>query len=240
LLNISAQAQEKAPRWSVGVTAGPAFPVGKFSGYHSPIQSSGGVSIGESAELSGEYRICRSFALAMTFSGQLNHGAGVPYFLTNGQFSHSPESNIGFNRDWRMSRILTGGVYTIPLSKRKGPAFFVRLLGGIAKIRTPDYSFNELEIQNNILPLIQPNYITYPGATLPWTFSYETGAGIKWGLSPTVALLCYAGYSGSRPSKEIPNIIVTCPNGGCNLPPIPDGSFMTGTIQVRAGAEITL
>ncbi|HXB93766.1 MAG TPA: hypothetical protein VNU70_01370 [Puia sp.] len=234
LLTTPAKAQEKAPHWSIGLAAGPAFPVGTFAGYHSPIQSSGGVSIGGNAELSGEYRLCPSFSVAMAFSGQVNHGAGVPYYLTQQHFSSSSGANTGFNSDWRIARILAGGVYSIPLSKRQGPALFFRLLAGIGKIRTPDYSYTVYP------PSGFPSNITQPGASLSWTFSYETGAGIKWGLSPGVALLCYAGYSGSRPSKETPNIIITCPNGGCNLLPLPDGSFVTGTIQVRAGAQIAL
>jgi hypothetical protein len=229
LLTLSAAAQGNASRWAIGLTAGPAFPVGTFAGYHSLDQQSGGVSIGGSAELSGEYRICRSFSVAMAFNGQLNHGPGVPYYLTQQHFSSSSGGNIGFNSDWRIARILAGGVYSIPLSKRQGPALFFRLLAGIGKIRTPDYT--------TVLdqPSGYPAYITTPGAALPWTFSYETDAGIKWGLSRRCTFLIDAGYNGASPSKQAPNIIYMCPNGGCNMLPLPDGTFVTGTFALHAG-----
>jgi len=229
LLNISAQTQQNPSRWAIGVTAGPAFPVGTLAGYHSPIQSSGGVSIGESAELSCEYWISRSFSVAMAFSGQLDHGAGIPRYLRMEQEDQSTKSNTGLKSDWQMARVLSGGMYTIPLSKRQGPALFVRLLAGIGKTRTPDYSFFS---DNPGMPVS----ITEPGASLPWTFSYEPDAGIKWDLSRRCTFVTYAGYSGSRPSKEVANVITSCPFGGCTGPHPPSSeSFMTGTIFLRAG-----
>lgn len=237
LLNMPAQAQEKASRWSIGITAGPTFPVGEFAGYHSSYASPGGVNTGESAELSGQYRICRSFGVAMSVSGQLNHGTGIPYTLRTPEQTEPYRTNTGINNDWQVTRLLTGGVYTLPLSNRRGPALLVRLLGGIQKVRTPDYSYIDPAVE--YLPGYS-NQITQPGAALHWVFSYAADAGLEWKLSPKLAFLGYGGYAGGERSKETSTVIYNCPNGGCGLLPPSTGSFGTGTIFLRAGVAFWL
>lgn len=230
LLTIPAKAQMDPSRWMIGVTAGPAFPTGTFAGYHSYLPSSGGVSTGENAELSAEYRLYRSFSVAIVISGQLNHGAGEPYYLTQEQAQSN--SNTGLRSDWQMTRVLAGGVYTIPLSGRRGPDPFIRLLAGIQQTRTPDYSFIS---GNPGIPSVRE-----PGTTLPWAFAYETGAGIKWPVSGRCTLLTFAGYTRSHPVKEAPNVFESCPLGGCSGPPLPDGTFVTQTLFLRAGIAFLL
>lgn len=231
-LNTPAQAQVNTSRWMIGVTAGPAFPAGTFAGYHSYLPSSGGVSIGGNAELSAEYRLYRSFGIAMAISGQLNHGAGEPYYLTQ-EWAASSQDNPGFRNDWQMTRVLAGGIYTIPLSRRKGPDLLIRMLTGIQRTRTPDYSY----VSGN--PGI-PSDVREPGSTLPWAFAYETGTGIQWPVSGRCSLLAFAGFTGSHPVKEAPNVIEICPLGGCSGPPLPDGTFVTETLFLRAGAAFWL
>ena len=237
LLNMPVQAQEKTSRWSIGLTAGPAFPVGAFANYHNQFVSPTGVNTGESAELFGKYRVTRCLSIALAFNGQLNHGAGIPYTLRPLYESEPIATNNGIKNDWQIARMLAGGVYSLPLSKHQGPALFIRMLAGVQKIRTPDYTYL------NILSVVSSaysDYITAPGAALHWVLSYEADAGIRWGLSKRVALLGCGGYSGSGQSKEASTLTYMCPNGGCTLSSSAEGSFVTGTIQVRVGAEIAL
>jgi hypothetical protein len=115
----------------------------------------------------------------------------------------------------------------------------LRALAGLQGTRTPDFSY-----QYPFPDLIYPNWVTAYGVNLPWTFSYEADAGLKWNFRGRVALLAYAGYDGCRPSKPPAELLLFGPNNNMTIPlngykpgtvPLP-----TGTIHLRAGIEMRL
>lgn len=222
----------------MGVAAGAAFPVGEFKGYRNLNSSAGGVNTGESAELFGQYRVRRSLSAIIAFSGQLNHGNGIPLQLRNPHEQEPASTNNSIWNNWQIVRVLTGGAYAVPLGRRRAPELLVRLLAGVQRIRTPDYTYSEPAA---ILPGYPgPLLVTEPGAVLQWVFSYEADAGVKWKLSGRTAFLAYAGYTGGQRSEEAPMIFNVPPNGYVSRSSYPNGYFVTGTIHVRAGLTFGL
>jgi hypothetical protein len=235
-LTLPAQAQksvstrpEKASRWSIGLTAGPAFPVGKFVNPLGP--GSGTVHAGGSAEINGEYRLCHTFSATMVLQGQINNGNVLAYMLPNPADGYL--TGPYGDKDWRIARLLAGGIYTLPLSKQKGPALLIRLLAGIQKTRTADYHYSNQ--MNNI-------DVAYPGISFPWAFSYEADAGIKWPLpGKRIALIGYAGYNGCKPAKDFVynfSYLAYPANGIARI--TQRHTFPTGTIHARVGIEVQL
>ncbi|HEV9036228.1 MAG TPA: hypothetical protein VGQ51_06410 [Puia sp.] len=241
-LQMSAQSP-KPSRWSVALTAGPAIPVGTFAGTHNSNAGDKTVSTGGLLELSGSYRIWRFFSAAVAFDGQLNRGNGIssdlgPMYLYNS----AAVAHIGvFGKDWQIARVLAGGLFTLPLSKKGGPTLMLRALAGIQKTRTPAVSYPE-----------SPVITTYPGTfyvranSLSTAFSYQLDAGLKWKLSSKWAFLVFAGYNGCRPSFSPhlifypPGEMVPGPSGAGPLMSNRNTSLPTGTISIRAGLSYSL
>lgn len=225
LLTLSAQAQqsaspqpENAPglpgnasRWSIGLTAGPAFPVGKFVNPQDPNVAT--VHAGGSVEINGAYRLCHVFSATMVLQGQLNNGDGMFYGLPN---PVDGDATGPYNvKDWRIARLLGGGIYSLPLAKPTGPALLIRALAGIQKTKTAN-----------------------PEISFPWAFSYEADAGIKWPLSgKRIALVGYAGYNGCKPAQNFVFIFSTSAGTSTMTQKT---TFPTGTIHARAGIEVQL
>ena len=128
-----------------------------------------------------------------------------------------------------------GGVYTLPLTNRSGPELLFRALGGIQRTRIPDDSF------------IEPGstqQVDVPGSTMPWAFSYEGDAGIKWNFPGRIALVAYAGYNGSGPAKKAEGPLNYGPNiplgSQMAIPQPPKTSVPTGSLLFRAGIAYKL
>jgi len=106
---VRAEAQEQFSHWSVGFSAGPSFPTGHF-GSKSNQDKSGYAATGFSAEVTEVYAFNRSFGLVLMAGEQENQ------FAIFSQNTPQPLAIINtHNHDWRITRILTGGVFTRPL-----------------------------------------------------------------------------------------------------------------------------
>jgi hypothetical protein len=244
LLRQPAQAQEKESRWSIGLAAGPAFPLGSFAHFHTPV-ASGSVQRGVTAEISASYRICRSFAATAVVNGQTNRGDGIPYQWLSPTSVADP-ANI--NHNWMLVRVLAGGTYSLPLSKRQRFALLGRLLGGIQKTRTADFNFVVPGVAEGIpFPGPVPGPLqtgvlsiagTFSGVSLPWSFAYQADAGLRWKLDGRLSLVVYAGYNGSKPSKEF---TYYHNNSGTTYTTVTaKESFSTATLHALAGIELRL
>ena len=236
-------AQASPPRWSLGLAAGPAFPVGSF---HRSMGSDGGSIVaqnGGSAELSASYRFWRSFSATLVVEGQKNRGNnGIPYYYFPPGTSRAEGSMQGDS--WKMARILTGAVYTLPLIKKTGPAFIFRLLGGIQKTASPDYK-DPIEYLGTTLSLTCYNCgiastVTYPGISFPWSFAYEADAGLQWRFHSRFSAIGYAGYNGSKPSKDLLYIGSYDQSTNSYTTYTRKYTTSTGTISLRAGVAYDL
>jgi hypothetical protein len=250
LLTISsmrASAQDLPPRWSLGLAAGPAFPVGNFHRFPASDGGSGGVNSGGGVELSGALRVWRALSATLVIEGQENSGTGVNYWFIPPGIGQPIGSSKG--NDWKIARVLAGAVYSCPLTKKTGPALLIRLLGGIQQTTSANYKD----------ALIYPAYpdgelvagpmrttsgagatVAYPGLTFPWTFSYEADAGLQWRFRARLSAIGYAGYEGSRPSINL--AYINSINYATNTYTTDHrrSSYATSTISLRAGVQYAL
>ena len=240
-------AQTSPARWSLGLAAGPAFPVGSF---HRSVGVDGGsltAQTGGSAELSGSYRFWRSFSATLVVEGQKNRGDGIPYWFYPPGASKAVGSKQG--NDWKLARILTGAAYTLPLTKRTGPAskhtgpeLLLRVLGGVQKTASPDYQ-DAVEYLGTLYTCANCSSfgsITYPGISFPWSFAYEADAGLQWKFHSRFSAVGYAGYEGSKPSKNLLYIGNYDPSTNSYTTYSRKYTSATGTISLRAGVSYDL
>ena len=227
-------------RWSVALTAGPSFPVGRFAGIHNTeFSAHRGVAIGGIAEAAVTYRIWHSISAIVAIDGQLNHGNGIPntavYSYPAGQGPH-----VGaFGDDWQMTRVMGGGVYALPLARHGGPTLVVRAMAGIQYTRIPDFD----ETDPDELPGY--HYVLHAQGQDGWprmTFSYEFDGGLKWNLHGSWSFLAYAAYNGARLVKTPVISGIPGPNSEA---PVPSGFWSRSviplnTLSFRAGVALGL
>lgn len=247
-----AQLTHPAPRfyhWSFNASAGPAYPEGTFAHTDEGNPQSGPVHTGSLYEFNILYRLNHSWGIALSANHQqhtsVNHPLIVPNAMAPEGFAAgpliigpgTPYPTIG-PQHWAMTRLLAGGVYTLPLNKKKSLALLLRALAGIQQTHVVQYEYS-----------LTYQYLTtsssYPARRLAWTFSYQADAGFQWKLYRRWSLLALAGYNGARPSynQDITSLLVVTDNmvTGSGLgPAYKKIHFPTGSILARAGVGFDL
>lgn len=220
----------KSAHWSVDFLMGPAFPVGEFANQPYPNLGGGPVRTGGLAELSGTWHFNHSFGITLLTNGQLHQGNGVPIPPSSSDLRSQQVQTYTDDR-WKIARLMTGGVYTIPVNSRRGMDVLIRALGGIQKTKTADYNFDTGD---------GPRAISYPGVSLPLTFSYQFDAGFHWRLCRRLGFIAYVGYNGCRPTKKVQYAVIY---GGINGDTeVLKRTFTvpTNSILLRAGIDWSL
>jgi hypothetical protein len=219
LLSLSrSQAQKTYSRWSIGLSAGPSFPTGKFAHKNTGEVGSGYALTGVGAELTAGYRLNRTFGLVAIAGWQENKQRIDQSLIVPGTGTLMVVPPPGHT--WKIARLLTGVSYSYPFSTRSGPTLQIRVLGGLLKTSIPGV-LNGFSITEN------------PPA-LPWTFCYQADAGLKWKLSPRFSLTTTAGYTGSSP---VSHVLIS---GDALEPAAIPYHYFIGSIQIRAGVEMRL
>ena len=226
-------------RWSLDFLAGPAYPVGQFARTERQNPQSGSVHTGSILELSGTYHLNRHWGIAL-LGGSQRHNSDVDEVAIpmSGPASPGPEYlALIAPQHWRMTRVLAGGAYTIPLNRKQNLALLARALAGIQQTKTSEYTY----VMN------YPGFGTSTsslGVTLPWAFSYQADAGFQWRLYRWLSFLVYGGYNGCRPSYNqhfadegilINGIAIPTANGATIKFHFPTGSFL-----LRGGVQVSL
>jgi len=218
LLSLTpSQAQETWSRWSIGLSAGPSFPTGKFAEKNTGYLGSGYALTGAGAELTVGYRLSRTFGLVAMAGWQENkQRIDVSYIGPDILLIIPPSGH-----NWTIARLLTGISYSYPFSTHVGPTLQIRALGGFFKTSIPGV-LNGWDIAEDSSPL-------------PWTFCYQADAGLKWKLSRKFSLTTMAGYTGGSP---ISHVLIS---GGANgFPAAIPYHYFIGSIQIRAGVDMRL
>jgi hypothetical protein len=230
---MHASAQDSSARWSIGLAAGPAFPVGKFHSFP-PAEdgsSGSGAKSGGSIELSGTVRVWRALRATLVIQGQENKGYGIEYWFQPPGVDRPLGSNKG--NDWKIARALAGAVYSWPLTKKTGPAILFRLLGGVQRTISPD--FKGEFISTGALTTGPPPTVTFPGLTFPWCFSYEADAGLQWRFHGRLSAIGYLGYQGAKPSIKLAYINSIDEVNDTYTAVYRKSSYATNSISLRAG-----
>ena len=226
-----AQVRQSKPRWSIDLLAGPAFHVGKYAGGDQPDGDNGAIKAGGLLELSGTYHINHRLGIVLLADGQINKIKNQIYFgvlTTSGGVEPSPSP---YNDHWKIARLLTGGVYTLPLNKNKKLDLLVRALGGIQKTKTGGYE--DMAVAGFYSP--------FASQTLPWAFAYEGDLGLKWHSHGSLSLIAYGGYNGSisfAHLKQPPYPTALTTSGYTTV--VYKASFPTGSLLFRSGVSLDL
>ncbi len=233
-----ASAQDTTTRWSLGVAAGPASPVGDFHRFTGVFGGVGGANSGGSVELSGALRIWRALSAAIVVEGQENSGTGVDYWL----FAPGTDKPVGSSKgnDWKIARVLAGAVYSWPLTKKTGPVLLVRLLGGVQRTISPDYKDELANLLPGPLHTGPAPSITSPGLTFPWSFAYEADAGLQWRFHSRFSAVGYAGFEGSKPSINLAYVNTYSSATNTYTLDYRRSSYATSAISLRAGVLYAL
>jgi hypothetical protein len=224
---VRAEAQDSHSHWSIGIVAGPSFPTGHFRSKTNQ-DKSGYAATGFSAEVTGGYAFNRSFGLVLVAGEQENK------FAIFSQNSAQPVAINTYNHDWRITRILTGGVFTRPFRTREKLFFQVRLLAGVLKTGIPGYSYDLVALPGQPIPLHE----SIPDLSMPWAFCYQADAGLKWKLSHGSSLVLNAGYSGAQPVYT--NTYTVGISGNDFIYQKISRRMPVGSLHCRAGANISL
>jgi hypothetical protein len=238
--SMRAYTQVLPPRWSLGLAAGPAFPIGNFHHFTAADGSSVSAQSGGSVELSGALRIWRALSAALVIEGQENRGTGIDYSLIVPGTNNTTGPSKG--NDWKIARALAGATYTWPLTKKTGPALLVRLLGGVQRTTSPDHK-EWLAYPDGLVPgpmMTGPATVTYPGLTFPWCFSYEADAGLQWKFRGRLSAVGYLGYEGAKPSINLAYLNSVNNSNNSYTADYRRSSYATGTISLRAGVQYAL
>lgn len=241
-VSITAKAQEPKtqPRWSFDFFDGSAIPVGQFANTGKQNPLSGHVHTGNILEYSATYHLSRHWGIAL-LGGSQRHNSDLDETIL--PFTGPADPNAQWlaqfaPQHWKMTRLLAGGVYTLPLNRKQNLAVLARVLAGIQQTKTSEYGY---------LFNIPSGAITtsdFPGRTLPWALSYQADAGFQWRVYRWLALLVYGGYNGSRPSYTqhfpddgilINGIAIPNANGA-----IIKFHYPTGSVLLRGGVELSL
>ena len=228
---------QQLQHWSFDLMAGPAFPVGQFANTEQQNPVSGPVHTGSLIEGSATYRLTRHFGVTILGASQYHNSDLPTRYIPLSDPAHPPAEYQGlFGPQYRkMTRLLAGGVYTIPVNSHQTLAMLVRALAGIQKTQTANYTY--------VLPA-SPNELNVfdflPGQRLPWTFSYQADAGFQWKPARHWALVVYTGYNGSRPSYDLNIGKLFAPSTGGGNSDIKKLNFPTGSVLLRGGVQFSL
>jgi hypothetical protein len=205
-----AKGQENHSGFSVGVSVGPSFPIGKFgsrdtSNYGAGDPRSGSVAgwakTGPAVNISVGYRLNPSFRFILMFGGQENKQDEGTFEKTVYTYRAS-DSVAGNTERWKIGKIMAGGAFSLPISVSGRLFFQVKALAGLCKTAVPAHKYAIFDTEASSGMWDSPFYIGGGSLTktpLPWTFCFQISPGLKYFLTQKVAVFMDAAYFDARP-----------------------------------------
>jgi opacity protein-like surface antigen len=191
-IGLSAYAQRQPTKLYAELSIGPSFPVGKFASKDYQDTSAGFANTGVAASISLGYRLNNKFSLLLNFGGSQHGRDAEPIEKRYGQGMSGRDVTVTSDK-WKAGKIMAGGRLSLPISSA-GKVFFTSdLLAGVCKTAIPEYS--GVITVNNMLS----GSFMWSKISLPWSFSYQVGAGVNYNLNGKIYLLGHLSYFDSRP-----------------------------------------
>ena len=173
LLHTTAAAQTKPvapPRWSLSLTAGPSFPVGRFGGKDAAPELDVAAHTGAGAQLALTWWAIPSVGVVLATTGQIDPIGIKPT-------SSVPPSYLRWNA-WKIARFLGGITVNLPLSSKRF-SLGIKALAGTMKTSAPGYTVVSGTDWRSGTSIAGQQH---PGESLGLTFTWEAGASLKWQL----------------------------------------------------------
>lgn len=201
LYALQIQAQKIDSKFSVEFSMGASIPTGKFAdkSYGSNVfldnQPSGLAKTGLGLNLSLGYRISKSIGIMVLLGGSQNKQAASSFqdYLKN-EYGNNIKTAIVTN-SWLIGKILAGGFINLPLSTDGKLMLQPKLLAGICKTTTPQYSYAAVDENGNMLSDNLTKSKEHPG----WAFCYQAGTTLKYRVSTKMYFLFDLNYFNGVP-----------------------------------------
>lgn len=169
-------------RFSIQLTTGAAFPLGKFGTAAFPsypvAKANGSALVGPLAILKLAYQLNRSIGLAVSMGWQQN-GHSNSVFLDTLKARYPGYENYKDHSDpWVLWNGMIGAFAFVPL---EGQKLYLRpeLNAGIAKTSIPGLSYSVYN-QNISFTGPTPESGSFGKIPMPWAFCYDVGTYLQW------------------------------------------------------------
>jgi Outer membrane protein beta-barrel domain len=197
---LSALSQPATTHFFVELAAGASVSVGKFADktYSSDFfkeDPSGLAKTGLGVSVTGGYRITKQVSILLLLGSSQNMQDEKAYenYLKQ-KYGNSITTSVTTN-NWKVKKIMTGALLTLPILKQGKLFLQPKLLAGFCKIKIPDYRYIGFDQNGNLLPDNLGRSEEDPDGG----FCYQAGAALKYALSKKIYLLLDANYFFSSP-----------------------------------------
>jgi len=238
-LQVQAQAPAKARKFFVGLSLGPSLPTGKFSNKNYQDTTAGLAQAGPSLSISAGYMFTRSVGLMLMLGAQENkQDTGSITSYLKQQYGDTIGTSVT-THNWKIARILAGGIFELPLPGSEKLFFQAKILAGVLKTTFPGYVYRYgIIIPNFNNPNNYSISASYGDIPLNWAFCYQANAGLGWKLTRRISLIGDVSYFHAEAVHKYDHYL----HFSASNPPVDTGpwerKYGISSLNLMAGAEI--
>ncbi len=197
---LSALSQPNKNHFFVEAAAGASIPVGKFADktYSSDFlksDPSGLAQTGFGISVTGGYQINKKLSVLLLIGSSQNMQDKKAYENYLKQKYGNNITTFVTTNNWKVRKIMTGALITLPLLKQGKLFLQPKLLAGFCKIKIPDYRYVGFDQNGNLLP----DNLSLAQEDPDGAFCFQAGAALKYALSKKIYLVLDANYFHSSP-----------------------------------------
>ncbi|KQC00661.1 outer membrane beta-barrel protein [Pedobacter sp. Hv1] len=192
---FNVNAQTVSQKSSIGITVGPSFPVGDFASKDLSNSQSGLAKVGGFLGIDYSYRFSKYFGAIVSAQGRI-HGVDEKALSTYAVPDGSGASLSIATGTWKMGAIMAGIFQVVPLTKDEKLNLEIRALGGYQSTSSP-----KVDVKISIPGM--GSFQDTQESESAGSFAYVVGAGLKYSLSPSLALKLSGDYNGAQPKFTV-------------------------------------
>ena len=196
-LAVSTLAQNTPGNFFINIAGGVAIPVGEFAEKPNMDGTTGVAKTGPAAQLTVGYMLHKHWGVLFLASGSSSKRDDKAYeqaAIYPGQEIHNSVSA----GSWKIGRLMLGGVYETAITNSM--VFRSSLAAGLCKTSVPSLKQSQMAFING--SPVSAFTIDYAKRPLPWAFSYQLQAGLKYKLNKTWGLCADLGYVAAIVKKD--------------------------------------
>lgn len=192
---FNANSQTVTQKSSIGITIGPSFPLGDFGSKDLGNSESGLAKVGGFLAIDYSYKFSKYFGAIVSAQGRMysvDEKALAAYGVPDGTGASLSITTSA----WKMGAIMAGVFQVVPLTKDEKLNLEIRALGGYQSTSSP-----KLDVKIAIPGM--GSFQDSQESESSGSFAYLVGAGLKYSLSPAVALKLSGDYNGAQPKFSV-------------------------------------
>lgn len=199
---LTSSAQEKSGRFSIGISAGVAIPVGTFASMDTSYTpgitgpDAGWAKVGEAVSVSVDYHISDEVGIFLQIGGQQNKKDAAPMRKRlEGDPRNANLRPVVKEGSWRIGKIMLGPIFDIPISNTDKIGLQFAIGAGMCKTAIPSEESALFTEDSNPQPVRGGRS---DGISLPLSFCYQGSVGVKYQFTSQVSLVAKINYFGSK------------------------------------------